>query len=170
MLKLDVEWKAIPEFPAYECSSTGIIKRFGKQLKPNVSKKGYHYVSLYKDSKQSRLRLHRVVYTTFLGEIPVGQEINHLNGIKSDNSLANLECCTHQENIQHSVRFNLRTYTLGKDNKLSVKLLGMHIHTGEVLHFDSQADARRAGFNQGNIQAVLTGKRKHTKGFVWSYA
>jgi len=46
--------------------------------------------------------IHRLVYEAFKGEIPKGLEINHINGIKNDNRLINLELVTHSQNIQHS--------------------------------------------------------------------
>ena len=44
--------------------------------------------------------LHRVVVMAFLGEIPQGYEVNHINENKEDNTLKNLEVVTHQENIK----------------------------------------------------------------------
>ena len=53
------------------------------------------------------MMVHRMVWEAFNGTIPPGQVINHLNGIKSDNRLINLEICTRQENTQHAIRTGL---------------------------------------------------------------
>jgi len=163
-------WKAIPDFPNYECSDTGEFRRNGKPLKTCAQKKGYMHIRLYRDGKQYSFRAHRLVYETFIGKIPKGLEINHLNGIKDDNSLSNLECCTHSQNICHAIQNRLIISRSGKDNALSKPLIGIELSTGKTIYFDSQADAKRSGFNTGNIQGVLTGKRSQHKGFVWRYA
>jgi hypothetical protein len=74
-----------------------------KIIKPSITDKGYYHVRLYKNGKQINWRLHRLVYSSFIGEI--GElEINHKDCVKSNNSLHNLETCTRQENMDHAVR------------------------------------------------------------------
>ena len=165
-----LNWKVIPDFPNYECSDTGEFRRNTKPIKTCLQEKGYRHIRLYKNGKQYAFRAHRVVYETFFGKIPNGLEINHKNGIKDDNSLQNLECCSHSENIRHAIKNKLLVAKVGKDNVLSVPIVGINQITGEKIHFPSQADARRAGFNQGNIQAVLKGARSQHKQYVWAYA
>ena len=165
-----LNWKTIPDFPNYECSDTGEFRRNGKILKAPLHPHGYKHIRLYKDGKQYCFKAHRVVYETFVNKIPNGLEINHKNGIKNDNSLQNLECCSHSENMRHAIKNNLLVAKIGKDNVLSVPIVGINQITGEKIHFPSQADARRAGFNQGNIQAVLKGARSQHKQYVWAYA
>lgn len=52
--------------------------------------------------------VHRIVWESVHGPIPVDREINHINGIKSDNRIANLELVTRGENIAHAYRHGLR--------------------------------------------------------------
>ena len=47
--------------------------------------------------------VHRVVYETFIGKIPHGKVINHINGNKQDNSLQNLEAISPSDNRLHSI-------------------------------------------------------------------
>ena len=44
--------------------------------------------------------IHRIVAETFLGSIPEGYDVDHLDGDKSNNSVTNLEIVTHQENMR----------------------------------------------------------------------
>jgi hypothetical protein len=162
-------WKKIPNFPNYECSDEGQFRRNGKLLKTARHQKGYRNIRLYKNAKQYTFRAHRLIYETFVSKIPDGYEINHLNAIKDDNSLSNLECCSHKENMAHAIRLNLKPKKYGKDNKCSVPVIATHIFTGEKIKFDSQREAINAGFNGGNIQFVLKGIRKHHKQYVWHY-
>lgn len=167
------EWgymqKQIQGFENYLCSQLGEFSRNKKLLKLVKSEKGYLYVRLYKDAKQFTFRAHRLVYSTHVGKIPDGFEINHKNGVKSDNRVENLEVCTHFDNMQHAKKNGFIICRRGIDNKLSVAIHGVCLKSGEKLFFSSQADAKRYGFNQGCIQAVLTGKRTHHKGYAWFY-
>lgn len=49
------------------------------------------------------MRVHRLVYETFVGEIPQGYEIDHIEGNKEDNRLEMLRCVTHEENMKNPV-------------------------------------------------------------------
>lgn len=43
--------------------------------------------------------VHRIVYETFVGEIPKGYDIDHINSVRNDNRVCNLQQLTHRENI-----------------------------------------------------------------------
>lgn len=163
-------WKLIPNFENYLCSIKGEFSRNGKLLKQSKHEKGYLNIRLYKNGKQFSFRSHRVVYETFIGTIKKGLEINHINGIKNDNNLFNLEACTHSENLIHAIKNGLQIPKKGVMNKNSIPIYGVSIKTKEKIHFSSQAEAKRNGFNQGNIQAVLSKKRKQHGGYEWFYA
>lgn len=55
------------------------------------------------------LSAHRLIWEAANGPIPVGKEINHINGVKVDNRIANLELATRSENILHAYRTGLKT-------------------------------------------------------------
>ena len=60
----------------------------------------YRRVSLIdsQDNKRHSIRVHRLVYMTFIGEIPEGMQIDHIDGDASNNNLNNLRCVTPKEN------------------------------------------------------------------------
>jgi hypothetical protein len=105
-------WKSVPGFDAYKISTLGRLKRVktpsGKPydliIKPHQKKHGYCDYWLWKDGIKKRVIAHRLVYTTLVGPIPDGLCINHKNGVKTDNRLANLEVMTLSENLRHSFR------------------------------------------------------------------
>jgi hypothetical protein len=74
-----------------------------REVQPKKMKTGYYYAPIYNDvdrpNKKLFYRLHRLVWTTFVGEIPKGLEIHHKNHDKSDNRLKNLALVTHQQNM-----------------------------------------------------------------------
>ncbi len=56
---------------------------------------GYRYCH---DSKQKPFKVHRAIYETFVGPIPDGYEIDHINTVKDDNRIENLRAVTSKEN------------------------------------------------------------------------
>lgn len=62
---------------------------------------------------------HRLVVKTFLGTIPDGYQVNHIDGDKSNNFIGNLEVLTPKENSQHAVRTGLSKPMSGPRNGMS---------------------------------------------------
>jgi len=82
-------------------------RRKGIWLRAATSVYGYKQVVLTKpDKSRHSLSVHRLVASTFLGE-GTGLQVNHKNGIKTDNNVSNLEWCTQTENTQHAHRTGL---------------------------------------------------------------
>lgn len=109
-------FKDIPDFEgSYQVSDTGQVVRVGsgkgvkagRTLTLSKHKQGYLVASLWKDNKQKNVLVHRLVASAFIGEIPVAHEINHKNGIKTDNRVENLEIVDRQANIDHAVSTGL---------------------------------------------------------------
>ena len=113
-----MDYKQIPNFRAYEIYADGrIIRRQWKtpkginlkrvELKQAIDKHGYRTVMLMNNQGQyKRFYVHRLVWTAFMGEIPPGIEIDHIDGRRSGidengidaNSLQNLRAVTHKQN------------------------------------------------------------------------
>lgn len=126
-------WRSIPNYEGYYIvSNLGKIKslertlQFGNRtrikpeiiLKPFINNCGYECVDLYKNKKVKKCKVHRLVASAFLDNPK--KEVNHKDGNKLNNSVINLEWCTHSENHKHS-------YANGLSN-LSKK----RIHEGKV--------------------------------------
>lgn len=94
----------------YNCyvSKNGIVCRYDKvnnrlkllsqsKSKPNSK---YMRVALIDshDNKMHSVKVHRLVYMTFVGEIPEGMQVDHINGDASNNNLDNLRCVSPKEN------------------------------------------------------------------------
>ena len=71
-------------------------------LKPKKDRAGYHSVTILEGGKKCSKFIHRLVAEAFLSNPSNKPEVNHLNGIKTDNRLENLEWVTHSENMQHA--------------------------------------------------------------------
>jgi hypothetical protein len=113
------EWRAIPGFEGcYEVSSLGRVKRIaagsgtqaGRILSPVLDSAGYIVFALSGmriGRKQSTYKAHRLTAAAFIGAPPPRLHVNHLDGVKTNNRVGNLEYCTPRENTLHAARLGL---------------------------------------------------------------
>lgn len=97
-------WKDIPEAPGYRVSSIGRVS--GKRGSPSFGspdKNGYRIFTAQVNGSPKGLKVHRCVVSAFK-DLPSGLVVNHINGVKDDNRVENLEACTHSENLLHRHR------------------------------------------------------------------
>ena len=171
------EFKDIPGFPNYEVSNTGIVrnKKRNKIKEPGIDKKGYYKVDLYKNSKRTTKKIHRLVADAFLPKDPQRKDINHKDGNKANNKVSNLERCTKSENMKHAYKIGLTkphaSYgMLGKKNpnagrkKRAIRI----VETGE--EFKSIMDCERnTGLDNRHINDCLRGRQKSHGGYHFEY-
>lgn len=133
------KWKDVPGYEGlYQVSDLGnlrsldrkftmlrkgfIVKtgRKGQLIKLNSDQQGYLKASLNKIGfKQKTFTIHRLVAIAFLPNLDCFPEINHKNGIKSDNRVENLEWCNNHHNIQHAIANGLRRILRGEEQGCS---------------------------------------------------
>jgi len=104
-------WKPIPGYDKfYEASTDGHIRRIGKSqvLTPSTNNIGYHRVCMHVDNgKQINKYVSRLIAVTFVPNPDNKSEVNHINGIKTDNRACNLEWSTRSENETHAYQTGL---------------------------------------------------------------
>jgi hypothetical protein len=116
-------WKKIVGYEGvYSVSSHGRVRReIGRNckaqrlLKPQIDR-GYQVVILMNRGANRSARIHSLVAEAFIGERNKGFEINHKDGVKSNNRLFNLEYVSHSDNMLHAVRTGLMKIRRGEDN------------------------------------------------------
>lgn len=105
--------KAFPikDFPDYYITTTGDVysrtphnKYRIRKIKGRPNHDGYLHVALCKNKKIINKQIHRLVAEAFIPNPENKPEVNHKNGIKTDNCVENLEWVTRRENIAHSFR------------------------------------------------------------------
>lgn len=92
-----------PKNPRSRGARNGGTSHFGKWLKPQMSKTGYHVQYLSPPTGRKRLFMHRLVAMAWIPNPLNLPFINHLNCNKTDNRVANLEWCTKLQNAKHCV-------------------------------------------------------------------
>lgn len=90
----------------YQVSNMGRVRRM-KILKPHFNSSGYYIVSLVNNKKAKTCRIHRLVARAFIPNPENKPEVNHISGMKTDNTVDNLEWCTGKENSLHAVNIGL---------------------------------------------------------------
>ena len=134
----------------YKVSNFGNIKSLGidkaakngmrvfkpeRVLSTRIDKDGYVICTIYKDGKRKDLKVHRVVLASFSGEWRK-ETVNHIDGVKTNNSPENLEWCTITANNRHALKTGLRKIKYGfespralpRDKVFKIKKL---LETGE---------------------------------------
>lgn len=111
------QWRKI--FDGYFVSTLGNVESIkrGKRrrLKPSTKSNGYLQATLSIDGKTKCVGVHRLVAMAFLPNPDGKPQINHINGIKIDNRVENLEWVTPSENIRHAYATGLQVVRRDED-------------------------------------------------------
>lgn len=156
-----VAWKQVIGYEGcYEVSSAGDLRsvKINAILAKSLMGAGYVKADLWKNGVRQQTSVHRLVAEAFLEKPEGATEINHKNGIKTDNRVTNLEWVSRAENVNHSY------YSLGNNVK---PIIAKNIKNGEEKQYPSVEAAVRDGFHSAHISSVLAGKRKQHKGHTF---
>lgn len=120
-----MEWKDIKDYEGlYQISNTGLVKAMAKTwlsgeyrnslrskpetiIKCSIKPNGYKQCTLSKNGKVLNKRINRLVAEAFIPNPENKPEVNHKDGVKSNNHVSNLEWCTRQENLLHAYKNGL---------------------------------------------------------------
>lgn len=178
-------WKDIIGYEGlYQVSSFGRVKslericemRYGFTRKVpekirslNPDKDGYLKINLHMNGETNRYMVHRLIALLFIPNTKDAPVVNHINGIKNDNRVDNLEWATISENTKHGFDKLNRIPVAGKNHyssKVVIQLSkdGFFLNSFETItEAAKQTNTYRAG-----IVLCIAGKHKHAGGFKWA--
>lgn len=108
--------KQIEGFEDYSISCCGNVIGPRKELKPQYDKDGYPKVHLYLNGKMYNKFVHRLMAEAWIpnpNNLPI---VNHIDGIKSNCHVLNLEWCNQSHNELHAHRTGLKHGMKGESN------------------------------------------------------
>lgn len=158
-------WKPINGYEqSYEVSNFGNVRSLdreiiinnkvwrlkGKQLKKRIESHGYLAVVLFSGSKRNSQKIHRLVANAFIDNPYNKNEVNHINLIKDDNRVENLEWVTRKENMQHAS-------SLGKLGGTKGMFVGSKSVRSKVKEEDviQMRKLKEEGFSSNQIQKMF---------------
>lgn len=186
MLKI----KNIENFEDYTIDSYGNVysKRKNKYLKQAINRDGYCKVTLQKNKFTKMYSVHRLVAQTFIPNPNNLPQVNHINGIKTDNRIENLEWVTAKENMNKAVEIGLfeNVRKIQKENAIKNNLSRYHILANNATKkkvgqynknnklikiYESISEAsRQTGIKIQGISYACNKKRKTVGGYIWHFA
>ena len=161
MNKIEIEncvYHIHPVYNLYAADKNGYIISIIKQVPMKTTKNhtGYLLCSVRKHGQKGykACLTHRFIWECFNGLIPEGKVIDHINNIKDDNRLCNLQMMTQQENCKKSAQE--RDYTFVAKNHQNKKCVkATNTNTNEVSYYNSlYAVQQHHGINAGIVKMV----------------
>lgn len=181
-------WKDVVGFCGYEVSNTWFVKslNYNKTKVPKIIKSRksiywYSIVNLYTWWKMKTVSVHRLVALAFISNPENKPQVNHINWVRNDNRVENLEWSTHGENQLHRFRvlwhksknniFQTNHPYKGKfGNHLSKKVYQYTLSWEFIREWWwTHEVARWTDFKQTNISACCRWVQKTAGGFIWKY-
>ena len=166
ILENDKKFFIHPIYKKYAANKYGEIMnvRLRKAMRGNICNSGYFKFGIYiTKNKIINYYSHRFIYECFYGVIEKNRFINHINFIKTDNRLKNLEVVTISENNKKSA-IN-RDYSFVKDNhKNRKKVKGINLLTNEEVIYNSLYSVYKLLFiNAGQVKMICEEGFKYCK-------
>lgn len=156
------------------CGKNGGYRNLADRLiSPFVCKQTGYLQVTFADRKKRNV--HRLAAEAFLTcGLPDQVQVNHIDGVRSNPCIENLEWVTASENVEHGFRAN------GRVNPFQGRTSGAHstskaviatcLETGAITRYPCASDAVRIGFSSGSISRCCTGKSISHRGFTWKFS
>lgn len=169
-----MSWKSINSYEqSYEINDEGKIRSItrltltikgtyklvkGRILIPKLHNNGYLFITLSKNGQTKNYYIHRLVAEAFIPNPEFKPIVNHINGIKSDNTLENLEWVTISENVNHAYAIGLST-NIGSTHKNAKTITDSC--SGKQYHSIKEA-SEQLSINYSSLRNMLCGANRNT--------
>lgn len=178
-MKVVENWKPVVGYEGlYEVSDFGRVRslnynRSGEVMIMKFEKpKGYQRVQLSKCGKTKHFFVHRLVAFAFIPNPNNLPQVNHINEVKDDNRVVNLEWCTAEYNLNYGTHTERQIKTQTNRPDKSIPVVQLTLDYKFVTKWPSAMEVQRqGGFKNTNINACCKHKPKHktTGGYRWLY-
>lgn len=148
----------------YSISCFGRIRnKITNKIKtPHLHHSGYFTTSLHNGTNTTYAIYSRLIAINFKQNDISLPEVNHINRIRIDNRLSNLEWSTSKENSKHRID--------NSDYSSLIPIIQMDLNGVKIKEWDSISEAARSVSKpSGNIVSVLKGRLNYAYGFKWAY-
>lgn len=160
-------FKPVPDAPGYFVNCKGDVISFrlfksGKKLKPLKHHRGYLFIYLHINKKSVFTHIHTMVARAFMGKPKKGMCVNHIDGVKTNNNLENLEYITQKQNVRHAMSLGLKVQAKGEQHGMSkiTKEQAIYIYKSEK---SLRELAKMFNVDYTNISCIKRGK-------TWAWA
>lgn len=157
-------WKEITGYRGmYKISNYGRVKSYQKNRKNGNIKKltkdkdGYLTTTLSMNKFIKAFKIHRLVAEHFIDNENLLTDVNHIDEIKNNNYVFNLQWLSHEDNMKYSKFVN------------SKKLEQYDLNDNLIHTYESLSSVIGKGFNKSSISQCCNGKIKISGGYKWKY-
>ena len=170
MNKIEIEncvYQIHPVYDLYASDKNGNIINIVKKIPMTGTKnnRGYLLCGVRKHGQKGykTCLTHRFIWECFNGLITNNKVVDHINNIKDDNRICNLQLVTQSENTKKSVKDNDYSYNKQKKSRKCVKAI--NCETNNVIYFNSiHCCAQHLNINNGTIKRVCDGIKYRKSG------
>lgn len=172
----DEIWKDVVGFERYyQCSNMGRIKALPRKTRTweihkesitiGGTTRGYRKFPAHKENKKYNLLAHRVIAEAFISNPNNYPYINHINAIRNDNRIENLEWCTHSMNIKHAYKLGNKNQKGEKNNSAKINqeiANNIRIYYEQNKHLSQREIGLVFNLSRENIKDIINYK-------TWNY-
>lgn len=169
-------WRDITGYKGiYKISTLGNVKSLANSftkkeriLKQKTDRNGYKSISLCKDGKAKHFLIHRLVASEFLNKKNESLQVNHIDGIKTNNNLNNLEWVTRSENQKHAFANGLNRFSENAFKAMKAVVCKKVLNSSNGVIYESITVASKENnIKYSSLYRMLTGKSNNNTSLVY---